>query len=223
MKRINIAIDGPVGAGKSTVAKILAKRLGFMYFDTGATFRMVALKAMNSGIDTTDRQSVIGILENMDIDVRFEDGEQINYLDGVNVNSMIRTPEASMGASNVGVIPEVRMKLVEIWRDVASKNSVVMEGRDIGTFVLPDADYKFFLTASVEERARRRHDEMVSKGECGVDLEQVKRDVEKRDKQDSTRAVAPLKVADDAIIVDSTNIGVEEVVSRMLNHIRGNI
>lgn len=223
VKHINIAIDGPVGAGKSTVAKILAEKLGFMYFDTGATFRMVALKAINSGIDTTDKDGVLEILENMDIAVRFEEGEQVNCLDGVNVNSMIRTPEVSMGASNVGVIPEVRAKLVEIWRDVASRNNVVMEGRDIGTFVLPDADYKFFLTASVEERARRRHSEMVNKGERNVNFEQVKQDVEKRDKQDSTRAVAPLRMADDAVVVDSTDIGVEEVICMMLSHIRGNI
>lgn len=220
MKHISVAIDGPVGAGKSTIAKKLAQMLGYMYLDTGATFRTVALSAINSGIKTSDNINVAKLMDNIDIKVEFEGTEQINYLNGKNVNSMIRTPEVSMGASDVGVLADVRQKLVEIWRNIANKYDIVMEGRDIGTNALPDADYKFFLTASVEERALRRYKELIDNGCSNVKIEQVTKDIELRDKQDSTREVAPLKIADDAIIIDSTDKNIQNVLNEMLCHIK---
>lgn len=220
MKAVSIAIDGPVGAGKSTIAKKLAERLGYRYLDTGATFRTVALSAIRSGIETSNQLKMTKLMDSIEIRVEFEDNEQINYLNGENVNDFIRTPEVSMGASDVGVSAYIRQKLVDIWRDIATKYDIVMEGRDIGTNALPTADYKFFLTATVEERARRRYKELLEKGCSDNTIEQVKKDIEARDKQDSSREVAPLKIADDAIIIDSTNKSIEQIIDEMLSYIK---
>ena len=217
-----IAIDGPAGAGKSSISKKVAKELGFVYIDTGAMYRTVGLKAVRMGIDTTDREGVCKILPTLDIDIRHEGVEQHIYLDGENVSDKIRTPEISMAASNVSAIPEVRVALVDMQRKLAKNHDVIMDGRDIGTFVLPDAEIKIFLTASVDARAKRRYDELVAKGEK-VDFEAVKEDMIIRDKNDSTRKVSPLKVADGATVIDTSELDFEESVMKVIEHIRSNI
>ncbi len=221
MNNINIAIDGPAGAGKSTIAKIVSSTLGIIYLDTGAMYRAVALKAIRLGLDTSDAVKVSEMVEDISICIDYSNGEQRIILDGSDVSSQIRTPEVSIGASNVAVIPAVRLKMVELQRDIALKNSVVMDGRDIGTFVLPDADFKFFLTASIEERAKRRYLEQVQKGVTDISLDEVKKDIEYRDKNDSSREFAPLKKAEDAIEVDTTSLTIEEVAKKIINYIKG--
>ena len=213
MDKFNIAIDGPAGAGKSTIAKAVAKKLGFIYIDTGAMYRAVGVTALEKEIDPKDSERVISILNDIDMKiVSKEDGQHILIKD---VNGKIRTPQASMAASAVAVIPEVRLKLVDIQRQIASENCVVMDGRDIGTYVLPNAEIKIFLTASVEERAARRYKELVEKGEkCS--LNDVVEDMIIRDKQDSEREFAPLKKADDSILLDTTHLDLEESVSAIL-------
>ena len=219
---ISIAIDGPAGAGKSTISKKVAKELGFVYIDTGAMYRTVGLKAVRCGVDTKDAEAVGAILPGLDIDIRHEGVEQHIYLDGENVSDKIRTPEISMAASNVSAIPAVRVAMVDMQRKLASNHNVVMDGRDIGTFVLPDAEIKIFLTASVDARAKRRYDELIQKGE-DVKFEDVRSDMELRDKNDSTRAVSPLKVADDATIIDTSNLNLEESIQKVAEFIRSNI
>lgn len=221
LTNINIAIDGPAGAGKSTIAKIVSTTLGIIYLDTGAMYRAVALKAIGLGLDTADPLKVSEMLEDIDICIDYSKGEQRIILDGRDVSSEIRTPEVSIGASNVAVIPAVRIKMVELQRAIATKNSVVMDGRDIGTFVLPDADFKFFLTASIEERAKRRFLEQVQKGVKNISLDEVKKDIEYRDKNDSSREFAPLKKADDAVEVDTTSLAIEEVAEKIIKFIKG--
>jgi cytidylate kinase len=221
LNNINIAIDGPAGAGKSTIAKIVSSTLGIIYLDTGAMYRAVALKAIRLGLDTSDAVKVSEMVEDISICIDYSNGEQRIILDGSDVSSQIRTPEVSIGASNVAVIPAVRLKMVELQRDIALKNSVVMDGRDIGTFVLPDADFKFFLTASIEERAKRRYLEQVQKGVTDISLDEVKKDIEYRDKNDSSREFAPLKKAEDAIEVDTTSLTIEEVAKKIINYIKG--
>ncbi len=222
MAKINIAIDGPAGAGKSTIAKIVSKELGIIYLDTGAMYRTVALKAMRNSIDTRDREKLAGLVKNINIDINHSENEQLIYLDGENVSSEIRTPEVSIGASNVAVSPEVRIKMVELQRQIADKSSVVMDGRDIGSYVLPNAAYKFFLTASIEERAKRRFEEQVQKGISDISLDAVKRDIEYRDKNDSCRDFAPLCKAEDAVEIDTTNLTIQEVVQIIIKAVRGN-
>jgi cytidylate kinase len=161
---INIAIDGPAGAGKSTIAKAISRILGIIYLDTGAMYRTVALKAIRSGIDTRDEKQLTELVRDIDIRIEYKDNEQRIFLDGDEVTALIRTPEVSIGASNVAVIPAVRIKMVELQREIAHSSDVVMDGRDIGTYVLPEANFKFFLTATLDERAKRRYDEMISKG-----------------------------------------------------------
>lgn len=217
---INIAIDGPAGAGKSTVAKAISKELGIIYLDTGAMYRTVALKAIRSGIDTTDGEKLAEMVRDIDIRIEYKDNEQRIFLDGEDVSGLIRTPEVSIGASNVAVIPAVRIKMVELQREIASSNDVVMDGRDIGTYVLPDANFKFFLTASLDERAKRRYNEMVSKGMTDVDYDKVRQDIAFRDKNDSSRAFAPLSKAADALEIDTTGIGPQEVISIILDRIK---
>ena len=219
---INIAIDGPAGAGKSTVAKAISRELGIIYLDTGAMYRTVDLKAIRSGIDTTDAESLAGLVRDIDIRIEYKDNEQRVYLDGDDVTDLIRTPEVSIGASNVAVVPAVRLKMVELQREIARSHDVVMDGRDIGTYVLPEANYKFFLTASLDERAKIRYNEMVSKGMTGVDLEEVKQDIAFRDKNDSSRAFAPLSRAADAIELDTTGLGPQEVIDIILDRIKSN-
>ncbi len=217
-----IAIDGPAGAGKSTISKKVAKELGFVYIDTGAMYRTVGLKAVRCGIDTKDADGVGSILPALDIDIRHEGVEQHIYLDGENVSDKIRTPEISMAASNVSAIPAVRVAMVDIQRKLAENHDVVMDGRDIGTFVLPNAEVKIFLTASVEARAKRRYDELIAKGEK-VTFEDVKKEMEIRDKNDSTRAVSPLKVADGATVIDTSDLGLEESIKEVTDFIRRNL
>ena len=194
---MKIAIDGPAGAGKSTISKGAAKRLGFVYIDTGAMYRAIGLAAVRRGIDTSDAEGVKAILDDVEVSIRHDESGQLIFLNGEDVSTDIRLPEISVAASNVAVIPEVRLKLVELQRKLAADTDVIMDGRDIGTYVLPDAELKIFLTATVEERANRRCRELREKG-VETDFEAVKKDMEYRDKNDSGREFAPLKPAEDS-------------------------
>lgn len=216
---LNIAIDGPAGAGKSTVAKEIARRKQILYLDTGAMYRAMGLKAVESGIDPTDRERVIPMAENTQIDIRYENGAQSVWLDGENVNGKIRTNEISRAASDISAIPEVRLKLVELQRDIARRNDVVMDGRDIGTYVLPDANKKFYVTASAEARAHRRYLELVERGIADADEAELLRQINERDYNDSHRTFAPLKQADDAVFVDTTAMSIQECVEFVLEKI----
>lgn len=217
MDRMSIAVDGPAGSGKSTVAKLISKELGILYLDTGAMYRAVALKAIRKGINTRDKQRLYELMQNIDIRISYSGSEQLVYLDGEEVSRLIRTPEVSRGASDVSAVPEVRIKLVELQREIADQHDVVMDGRDIGTYVLPDARVKVFLTASIEERARRRHKEQLEKGATGLTLEEVRKDIEYRDRNDSTRDFAPLAKAADAVEIDTTGMTVQEVAQRIIS------
>lgn len=220
MSKISIAIDGPAGAGKSTIAKEIAKRLGFVYVDTGAMYRAVALYAIQHGVDTKNSDGMlVKILDQIEIDISFIDGLQHIFLNGRDVSEQIRKPEVSIGSSNVAVVPEVRIKLVELQRRLAEKENVIMDGRDIGTYVLPNADIKIFLTASVQERAKRRYDEQIKKG-IACSLEEVEKDIEYRDRNDSSRAFAPLKKAEDAVLIDTTGNTLEKSISIVLDFIK---
>ena len=211
----SIAIDGPAGAGKSTIAKKVSANLGFIYLDTGAMYRAVALKAINLGIDTNSQKDLANMIENIDITISHENNTQKIFLDGIDVSEAIRTPEVSAGASSVAVFKEVRLKLVDLQRKIAADKDVVMDGRDIGSYVLPNADLKIFLTASVDERARRRYEELLQKGQ-NVNLNDVKADMILRDNNDSSRAFAPLVKVADAIEVDSTSMTIDDVVDRIM-------
>ena len=211
---MNIAIDGPAGAGKSTIAKILAARLGILYLDTGAMYRAVGYKAIKSGVSVSDLAAVENMLKNTTVDVRVEDGVQHVYLDGEDVSGVIRTPEVSRAASDISALPPVRHAMVDLQRIIAAKQDTVLDGRDVGTFVLPNAEHKFFLTASVEERAKRRYKELVGRGE-NCDFEKIRKDIETRDYNDSHRTLAPLKKADDAVEVDTTFMTIEEVADKL--------
>ncbi len=220
MSTLKIAIDGPAGAGKSTIARAAAKALGYVYIDTGAMYRAVALKATRQGIDTRDSRQICTILDDLDITIKYKDGTQIILLDGQDVTADIRLPEISKGASEVAAISDVRMKLVEIQRQLATNNNVIMDGRDIGTYVLPDADLKIFLTASIEERAIRRYTEMIEK-DSSCSLEEIKQDIIVRDEKDRNREFAPLKVAEDAIVIDTTGNDLEKSIEGIINIIKG--
>ena len=211
---MNIAIDGPAGAGKSTIAKLLAAKLGILYLDTGAMYRAVGLKALNTGVDISDAAAVKKMLADTKIDVTQENGVQHVYLDGNDVSSAIRENAVSKAASDISAVPCVRYKMVELQRGIASRCDTVLDGRDIGTFVLPNAEYKIFLTASAEERAKRRYAELKAKGST-LTLEQIKDDIVKRDYNDSHRTLAPLKKADDATEVDTTAMSIDDVVGRI--------
>ncbi|MCR4718530.1 MAG: (d)CMP kinase [Firmicutes bacterium] len=212
---MKIAIDGPAGAGKSSIAKLVAGELGFIYIDTGAMYRASALYAIENGIKITAESFTKEILDKINIDIRYDgDGQRI-FLCGKDVTKRIREADVSIGASDIAVIPAVRLKLVDLQRALAEGNNVIMDGRDIGTYVLPDAELKIYLTASVEERAMRRLKELKVKGQT-ADFEQVKRDISYRDKNDSEREFAPLKKADDAVLVDSTDMTIDEVKERIL-------
>ena len=219
---INIAIDGPAGAGKSTIARSLASKLGYIYVDTGALYRAVGVNAMRSGADTKNPEQVCATLEGADVSLRFVDGEQRVFLGEEDVSVVIRTPEASMAASNVSAIPEVRAFLFDLQRDIAAKNNCIMDGRDIGTVVLPNAEVKIFLTASAEVRAKRRYDELLAKG-MQADYNQVLEEMIQRDYQDSHRAIAPLKQADDAVLVDTSDMNLEQVIETLDNIVKENI
>ena len=218
MKEYNIAIDGPSGAGKSTVAKLLAKKLGIMYLDTGALYRTVGLKAKRDGWKE-DNALVSDLLSATDIKAEFSGGRQRMYLDGEDVTDAIRLGDVSDYGSSFSALPCVRAALLGLQRRIAAENTSVLDGRDIGTCVLPDAEYKFYLTASVEERARRRYEELRAKGE-DVDLDRVKADIAARDKRDMTRELSPLRKADDAVEIDSDNMTAEEVAERMISFVK---
>lgn len=213
-KKIRIAIDGPSGAGKSTIAKAVARELNIDYIDTGAMYRALGYKLVGKGIPAEESPELIEVLENTDID--FSNGNI--YLDGEIVNDKIRTPEISKMASDVSAIGIVRSKLVALQQKMAGTKSVIMDGRDIAGVVIPDAEYKFFMTASAEERAERRFKELVEKGEK-VTFEKVLEDIEKRDYNDSHRAVSPLRQADDAILLDTTGMNIDEVINFILEEV----
>ncbi len=215
---LTIAIDGPAGAGKSTIAKIISEALNILYLDTGAMYRAVAYKMLKSNVDLDDYKRVIDTLETTDLQVRYHNGKQKVILDDQDVTSLIRTAEVSQAASKVAVIPEVRLKLVAIQRKIARENSLVMDGRDIGTYVLPNASLKFYLTASLEERAKRRWKEMKEKG-TEETIESIKQSIQQRDDNDQRRSFAPLKQAEDAILIDTTGKSIEQVSEEILGHI----
>ena len=212
---IQIAIDGPGGAGKSTVAKALAKSLGIVYVDTGALYRTVGVAALARHLDTKDAAALAALLPEIEIDVRFEGGVQSVYLNGENLGDRIRTPEASMAASNVSAIPAVRAFLLDTQRQIAARNHVVMDGRDIGTVILPDAPVKIFMTASPEARAKRRTLELREKG-MDVKYEDVLREMNERDAQDSGRAIAPAVPAADAVMLDNSGLDIDRTVEAVI-------
>ena len=213
-EKIAVAIDGPAAAGKSTVAKALAKKFGYIYVDTGALYRTIALFAVKKGIDTLDEAKVSSCLKDISLELKYEDGTQKVILNGEDVSEAIRTPEMSMAASNVSKIKEVRAFLLDLQRDIARKNNVIMDGRDIATVILPDAKYKFFLTASPEVRARRRFLEFEAKG-MKTDYDALLKETKERDYNDSHRDIAPLKPHEDAVIVDSSEMSFDETVGFM--------
>ena len=219
---VNVAIDGPAGAGKSTVAKAAAKELGYIYVDTGALYRAVGVFALRLGVATDDAAAVEGILGSVKVELKFTNGEQQVFLNGENVSSEIRTPEASMAASNVSAIPAVRAFLFDLQKNIAAENDCIMDGRDIGTVVLPDAQVKIFLTASPEIRARRRYDELTAKGQQ-VEYNDVLDDLIKRDYNDSHREVAPLRPADDSVTVDTSGLSLEQSIERVIQAVREKI
>ena len=212
---IKIALDGPSGAGKSTVAKAVAKRLSIVYVDTGALYRSIGLFIKRLGIDKSDKESIISQLKNIELSLQFKEGVQSVILNGEDVSGLIRTGEIAMYASAVSAIPEVRAFLLDTQRDIAHKNSVIMDGRDIGTVILPDAEVKIFMIASPEARAKRRYLELIEKGE-GCTYEGVLKDIIERDKNDSTRAVAPAIPAEDAIFLDNSDLDIEGTVNKAL-------
>lgn len=216
-----IAIDGPAGAGKSTIAKVIAKKLGFIYVDTGAMYRAMALFMLNEGIDSKDTEAINEKCGEADITIRYEDGEQIVFLNGENVNSLIRTQQVGNMASLTSPNNEVRKKLVELQQKLAAGTDVVMDGRDIGTCVLPDAEVKVFLTAGSRVRAERRYKELTAKGEvCNLDT--IEKEIIERDRQDMTREISPLMAAEDAAFVDSSYMTIEEVADTIIGMVSCN-
>ena len=216
---INVAIDGPAGAGKSTVSRAAAKALGYIYVDTGALYRAVGVNALRKGIDTKDKPAVAASLADITVDLVFENGEQKVLLNGENVSAEIRTPPASMAASDVSAVPEVRAFLFDLQRDIAKRNNCLMDGRDIGTVVLPDAQVKIFLTASPEERAMRRYKELIEKG-SQVEYKEVLEDLIQRDYNDSHREIAPLKPAEDGVVLDTTGMNLEESINAIIEIVK---
>ena len=214
-KIINIAIDGPGGAGKSTISKTLAKKLDILYVDTGSLYRTIGLFVKMKDVNPKDADAVTAILPEISIEVKYENGAQVNYLNGVNYGDAIRTPEMSMYASDVSKVPAVRAFLLETQKQIARTNSVIMDGRDIGTVILPTADVKIFLTASAECRAMRRYKELCERGQ-NVKYEDVLSEMNERDAQDSSRKIAPAKPADDAIILDTTTFDFDQSVDAIL-------
>ena len=223
MSIINVAIDGPAGAGKSTISRAAAKELGFIYIDTGALYRTVGLNALRKGADVNDPESVIATLtDDLKVELRFIDGEQRMFLNDEDVSDKIRTPEVSSAASVTSAVPEVRKYLFDLQKNLAKNNNCIMDGRDIGTVVLPDAKVKIFLTASPEARAQRRYDELIEKG-MDVKYDDVLADMIKRDYDDSHRAIAPLKQADDAVLADTSGNTLEESIALIIKIIKDNI
>lgn len=219
---INVAIDGPAGAGKSTVAKGVAAKLGYIYVDTGALYRAIGVYALRQGVDTKDGGSVSALLPEINVELKFIDGVQHVFLNGEDVSVDIRTPDASMAASNVSAIPSVRSFLFDLQRDIARKNDCIMDGRDIGTVVLPNAQVKIFLTADPEERAMRRYKELIVK-DPDIKYDDVLLDLKQRDYQDSHREIAPLKPAEDSVVYNTTSNSLEESVEKVINIIKEKI
>lgn len=219
---IAIAIDGPAGAGKSTISKAAAKQLGYIYIDTGALYRTVGLAASRAGVEPVEGKEVDDLLEKITVELTFnEKGEQVVLLDKEDVSGLIRTPEASMMASEISAVPAVRAYLLDLQRDMAKKNNVIMDGRDIGTVILPNAEVKIFLTATPEARAQRRYKELVEKG-MDVKYEDILEDVKTRDYNDSHREIAPLKQADDAILADTTEVDLQGSIDLIIKIIKEN-
>ena len=211
----NVAIDGPAGAGKSTIAKAVAKKKNLIYVDTGAMYRALALFMLREGVAAEDKEGICSKCQEADVTLGYENGEQVVYLNGENVNAFLRTEEVGNMASTISPLPQVRKKLVELQKTLAEKNDCIMDGRDIGTCVLPNAQVKIFLTASSEVRAKRRFDELTAKGqEC--DLEKIKADIEERDYRDMHREHSPLRQAEDAILVDTSNMNIDEVIEHII-------
>lgn len=215
---INVAIDGPAGAGKSTIARAAAKKLGYIYVDTGALYRTVALAAVRRGV-IDDADAVAAMLPEISVELKFENEEQQVYLDGENVSSLIRTPQISMGASKVSAIPKVREYLLSLQQSIAKENNVIMDGRDIATVVLPNADVKIFLFATPECRAQRRYKELIEKGE-NVTYEDVLKDVNERDYQDSHREIAPLKPSEDSVMADTSDLDLQDSTEMIIGIIK---
>lgn len=219
---IAVAIDGPAGAGKSTIAKAAAKQLGFLYVDTGALYRATGLKFSKLGFDTALNCDIEAVLSETEVTFKYIDGTQHVFLDGADVSGEIRTPEASLMASAVSAKPPVRAFLLDMQRKIAKENNVIMDGRDIGTVVLPDAKIKIFLTASAEERANRRYKELIEKGEA-VTYKEVLDDIVKRDYNDSHREIAPLKPAEDSVYVDTSELSLEQSIEHLVGIIKNRI
>lgn len=216
---MNIAIDGPAGAGKSTIARAAAKTLGYIYVDTGALYRAVGMYSLRKGLDTKNPETVAATLSHIQVELKFQDGVQHVFLNGEDVSEEIRTPKASMAASDVSAVPAVRQFLFDLQRDIAAKNNCIMDGRDIGTVVLPGAEVKIFLTASPEARAVRRFRELQEKGATDT-YEEVLADLAERDYNDSHRAVAPLKPAEDSVLVDTSALTLSESVEKVIEVIK---
>lgn len=216
MDKYIIAVDGPAGAGKSTVCDDVAKELKILHLDTGATYRTLALALLKMNVDTADVSAVVSSLDNINIEIGFENGNQIMYIDGEDVTPYIRTNEISQAASSVSTIPEVRAKLVALQRKTAEKISMIVDGRDIGTCVFPKAKYKFYITADVSERARRRCKQLAQQGTV-CDVKTLEAEIAQRDYRDMNRAVSPLKRADDALLIDCTNMTQKEVADTVIN------
>ena len=217
-KQISIALDGPSGSGKSTIAKRLSNELNILYLDTGAMYRATALKAISLGIDTFDEEGVKTFINDIDLQIKYIDGAQHTLLDGEDVSERIREPHVSMAASNISSLKVVRLKMVDMQRKIASQMSCVLDGRDIGSFVLPNADFKFYITASVDVRADRRFKELKLKGfDC--DYDELKKEIEQRDFNDKNRDFAPLTKADDAIEIDTSFMTIEQVINKVKSHI----
>ena len=215
----SVAIDGPAGAGKSTIAKRVAKEKDFIYIDTGAMFRAMAIHFLRCGIAADDHEKISEAVKDVNVTISYENGEQQVFLNGENVTGQLRTEEVGNMASASSVVGDVRTKLLELQRNLAATSNVVMDGRDIGTVVLPNADVKVYLTASVEVRAQRRYKELVEKGQS-ADIEQIKKDIEERDYRDMNREIAPLRQAEDAVLVDSSNLTIEESAQAILSLIK---
>ena len=211
---LDIAIDGPSGAGKSSAAKLAAAKLGFFYVDTGAMYRAIGVAALRRGIDTQDKDGVIAMLPELEISLAFIEGEQHVLLNGEDVSKEIRLPQASMAASHVSALPEVRAFLLDLQRRLAAENDCIMDGRDIGTVILPDAGLKIYLTASPEIRAKRRYDELIARG-TPQDYDELLQEIIQRDYNDTHRETSPLKQAEDAVLLDSSDLTLEQVVDRI--------
>ena len=212
----NVAIDGPAGAGKSTIAKLVAKEKGYIYVDTGAMYRGLAIHFLDKGIQPQETEKVIEACKDAEVTIAYEDAVQHVYLTGKDISSRLRNEEVGNMASVTSAIPEVRKKLLELQQNLAKTQNVIMDGRDIGTCVLPHADVKVYLTASVETRAKRRYQELQEKGE-DCNLEEIAHDIEERDRRDMTREIAPLKQAEDAVLVDSSDMTIAEVVKTIVD------